>query len=240
VARLRDPELRARLLAEEPQDPHQFFLYVVKQWENLYPLGDPPNYTPDISDCIAERARRAGKDPRELIYDTLLERGGTEILYCPLGNCEDGKFDSAGALMKADNTILGLGDGGAHYGMICDASFPTYLLTQWTRDATAGQGFALASAVRSLSAEPAHAVGLADRGLLRSGYKADVNVIDYGKLHLHAPRTKRDLPAGGRRLSQKADGYEATLVNGRITYRHGEATGELAGRLVRGAQPAPA
>jgi N-acyl-D-amino-acid deacylase len=240
VARLRDPELRARLLAEEPADPHPFFLSVVRQLDNLYPLGDPPNYNPSPADSIAERAKRAGRDPKELIYDTLLERDGREILYCPLGNCEDGKFDSAGALMKANNTILGLGDGGAHYGMICDASFPTYMLTQWTRDAAPGQGFSVGAAVRALSAAPAHAVGLCDRGMIRPGYKADVNIIDLARLHLHAPSTKRDLPAGGRRLSQKADGYEATLVAGKVTYRNGESTGALPGRLVRGGQQAAA
>ena len=240
VARLRDPQLRARLIAEQPEDPQPFFVSIVKQTDNLYPLGDPPNYNPSVDDSIAARARRAGVDPLELIYDTLLEHDGNQLLYCPMGNCEGGRFDSVIELLREDHTILGLGDGGAHYGMICDASLPTFMLTHWVRDAAPGQGFSLSRAVRSLTHDPARAMGLDDRGVIAVGYKADLNVISLDRLHLHAPRSVRDLPAGGRRLSQRADGYDATLVAGVVTYRNGEATGRLPGRLVRGAQHAPA
>jgi N-acyl-D-aspartate/D-glutamate deacylase len=203
-------------------------------------LGDPPNYNPRAEDSIAARARVMGIAPSELIYDALLQRDGHEVLYRPMGNSEGEKFESSGRnLLKTDTTILGLGDGGAHYSMICDAAYPTYMLTYWTRDAGPDRRLELPWAIRKLAFEPADAVGLRDRGLLRVGYKADLNVIDMARLHLHAPHATYDLPAGGRRLSQRADGYDATIVSGTITYRSGQATGALPGRLVRGAREAP-
>jgi N-acyl-D-aspartate/D-glutamate deacylase len=133
-------------------------------------------------------------------------------------------------------TILGLGDGGAHYGMICDAAYPTYILTEYVRDR---KKLPMETAVKMLARDTAQAVGLNDRGLLKIGYKADINVIDLDRLHLYAPRIKQDLPADGKRLSQKSDGYEATIVSGQITYRNGRATGALPGRLVRHARELP-
>jgi N-acyl-D-aspartate/D-glutamate deacylase len=241
VARMRDPEFRKRLLSEEPQDPQPFFKYIVSDLEAMFVLGDPPNYNPRAEDSIAAQARARGVDPKELIYDALLQRDGQEVLYRPMGNSEGEKFESAGRnLLKHETTILGLGDGGAHYSMICDAAYPTYLLTYWTRDAEPERRLDLPWAIRKLAHEPAEAVGLKDRGLVRAGYKADLNVIDLERLRLYAPHATYDLPAGGRRLSQRADGYEATIVSGQITYREGVATGALPGRLVRGAKPAPA
>lgn len=240
VRAMRDPELRRRLLAEQPADPHDFFTYVVSEHESLFVLGDPPNYHPDAEDSIAARARRSGREPLDVIYDALLERDGHEILYRPMGNQEGERFESAGRnLLGHPATVLGLGDGGAHYSMICDAAYPTYLLTHWVRDAPADRRVELAHAVRLLSSEPAAAVGLLDRGMIRPGYRADLNVIDLDGLHLHAPRASYDLPAGGRRLRQRADGYAATLVAGVVTYRDGQATGALPGRLVRHARSAP-
>lgn len=241
VTAMRDPELRRRLLAEAPLDPHPFFTYVVSEHEQLFVLGDPPNYHPAMADSIAARARAAGVEPLELIYDTLLERDGQEILYRPMGNAEGERFESAGRnLLQSDRTVIGLGDGGAHYSMICDAAYPTYFLTYWVRDAAGDRRVALADAIKMLTREPAEMVGLLDRGLVRPGYKADLNVIDLQRMHLHAPRPKRDLPAGGRRLTQRADGYRATVVSGAVTYRDGAHSGALPGRLVRGAQPVPA
>jgi len=241
VAAMRDPQLRRRLLAEAPADPHPFFTYVVAEHEQLFVLGDPPNYHPAPEDSIGARARAAGIEPRELIYDTLLERDGHEVLYRPMGNAEGDRFESAGRnLLHSDRTVLGLGDGGAHYGMICDAAYPTYFLTYWVRDAPADRRVELPDAVRMLTREPAELIGLLDRGLVRPGAKADLNVIDLDRLHLHAPLPARDLPAGGRRLTQRADGYRTTIVSGTVTYRDGTHTGALPGRLVRGAQPAPA
>ena len=234
VRALQDPQLRARLLAETPEDPHPFFLYVVSDLEQMFILGDPPNYNPTQEESIAAEARRAGIRPADLIYDALLRREGHEVLYRPMGNGEGERFHSVGCnLLKSDLTLLGLGDGGAHYSMICDAAYPTYLLTYWTRDATPDRQLPLPWAVKKLCHETAAAIGLNDRGLLKPGYKADVNVIDLDRLHLYAPHATYDLPAGGRRLSQKARGYEATLVSGQITYREGVATGALPGRLVR-------
>lgn len=234
VKAMRDPQLRARLIAESPENPNPFFKYVVSDLEQMFILGDPPNYNPSKEDSIAAQARRAGVKPAELIYDALLRRNGHEILYRPMGNAEDDRFESAGRnLLKTDLTILGLGDGGAHYSLICDAAYPTYLLTYWTRDASPDRQLPLPWAIKKLCYEPAAAVELNDRGLLKPGYKADLNVIDFDRLHLHAPHATYDLPAGGRRLTQKARGYEATVVSGQITYREGQATGALPGRLVR-------
>jgi N-acyl-D-amino-acid deacylase len=241
VAAMRDPELRRRLLAESPVDPHPFFTYVVSEHEQLFVLGDPPNYHPAVADSIAAKARAAGIEPLELIYDTLLERDGQEILYRPMGNAEGERFESAGRnLLHSDRTVIGLGDGGAHYSMICDAAYPTYFLTYWMRDAVGDKQVRLGDAIKMLTQDPAETVGLLDRGVVRPGYKADLNVIDLDRLHLHAPRPKRDLPAGGRRLTQRADGYRTTMVSGAVTYRDGAHTGALPGRLVRGGQRSPA
>lgn len=241
VARMRDSEFRRRLLSEEPEDPQPFFRQIVADLEAMFVLGDPPNYNPRSPDSIAAQARAQGVEPKELVYDALLARGGREVLYRPLGNLEGERFESAGRnLLKHDTTILGLGDGGAHYGMICDAAYPTYLLTYWTRDAGADRRLDLPWAVRKLACEPAEAVGLEDRGMVRVGYKADLNVIDLERLRLFAPHVTYDLPAGGRRLSQRSAGYVATIVSGQVTYREGEPTGALPGRLVRGARTAPA
>jgi N-acyl-D-amino-acid deacylase len=241
VNAMREPDLRRRLLSESPQDPHPFFKYVVSEHEALFVLGDPPNYNPSREESIAARARAAGVEPLELIFDALLQRDGHEILYRPMGNAEGERFESSGRnLLHNDRTILGLGDGGAHYSMICDAAYATYFLTYWVRDATSDREVALPDAIRMLTREPAEAVCLLDRGLLSAGYKADLNVIDFDRLHLHAPHASYDLPAGGRRLSQRADGYRATVVSGSVTYRNGVSTGALPGRLIRGAHAEPA
>jgi N-acyl-D-aspartate/D-glutamate deacylase len=240
VARMRDPEFRKRLIAEEPVDPMDFFLYILSDLDQLYVLGDPPNYNPHSEESIAARARAMGLDPKELIYDALLARDGHEVLYRPLGNSEGERFESSGRnLVKNPYTFPALGDGGAHYSTICDAAYTTYFLTYWVRDAEDDRRIDLPYAIRKLTFEPANAVGLQDRGLVKTGYKADLNVIDVERLHLHAPHVTYDLPSGGRRLAQRADGYEATIVSGVITYRNGEATGALPGRLVRGGQEAP-
>jgi len=236
VKRMRDPELRARLISEEPQDPNPFFTWVVQQTHMLFPLGDPPNYAPAPEDSIKNRAATLGISDRELMYDELLRQNGQAILYSPTGNTRGGRLDAARDLFGKPGTVLGLGDGGAHYGMICDAAYPTFLLAEYVRDRGV---LAIETAVRMLSRETAETVGLNDRGLLKPGYKADLNVIDLERLHLYAPRVQRNLPAGGKRLTQKSDGFEATVVSGQVTYRRGRATGALPGRLVRGAKPDP-
>ena len=241
VAAMRDPALRARLIAEQPQDPHDFFKFFVSEKDMLYRLGDPPNYNPSADESVGAMARAQGRDPNEVIYDILLEKDGHEILYRPMGNIDETpKFEGAGRnMVDSEHTVIALGDGGAHYSMICDAAITTYFLTYWVRDAAADRKVPLARAVRMLSREPAELAGLRDRGLVRPGYKADLNVIDLDRLRLHAPHASYDLPTGGRRLSQKADGYEATIVSGVVTYRNGVASGALPGRLQRHLRPDP-
>jgi N-acyl-D-aspartate/D-glutamate deacylase len=235
VERMRDPELRAKIISEQAQHPHEFFIYIISEKDMLFVLGDPPNYNPLPEESLGARARAEGRDVMEVIYDALLDRQGQEIIYRPLGNLKnEPRFESVGRdMLRHEHTIIGLGDGGAHYGMICDAAFTTYLLTYWLNDATPVYRLPIQQAIKILTREPAVAIGLRDRGLLQPGYKADVNVIDLARLKLHAPMPVCDLPAGGRRLTQKAEGYVATIVSGEVTYREGEATGALPGRLQR-------
>ncbi len=242
VKAMRDPAMRARLLSEQPEDPHEFFLYVVNEKEMLFVLGDPPNYNPSPEDSVGAIARREGRDVMDVIYDVLLQREGHEILYRPMGNVDgEPRFESSGRNMldQDDTTVVALGDGGAHYSLICDAAYTTYLLTYWVKDAPADRKIPFPRAIKLLARDPAVAVGLRDRGLLQVGYKADLNVIDLEQLHLYAPHATYDLPAGGRRLAQQADGYAATIVSGKVTYRAGQATGALPGRLQRFARPDP-
>jgi N-acyl-D-aspartate/D-glutamate deacylase len=237
IAELCKPEVRARILNDKPADGHPLAV-IGRNWDWMFPFSDPPNYEPPLDTSVGAQARAKGIRPAELAYDLLLEKDGRAMLYVALGNYQDGKLDAVLELMKHDHTIVGLGDGGAHYGVICDASYPTFTLTYWTRDRQ-GERLSLAQAVRALAFEPAAALGLNDRGLVREGYKADLNVIDYDRLALHAPTVKYDLPAGGRRLDQGATGYTATIVSGKVIRRNDEPTGLLPGRLVRGSQAAP-
>jgi N-acyl-D-aspartate/D-glutamate deacylase len=236
---MRKPEVRARLLSEPPSDPNMRLVEWVRDFDHVYPLGDPPNYSPGPADSIGARARAGGLDPLAYVYDVLLEKDGTNILYFPITNFQAGNFDELHRIIAHPHSVQGIADGGAHLGMICDASAPTHLLTHWTRDRKDGPRMPLGWAVKELSSATAAVVGLDDRGFLRPGYKGDLNVIDYDRMRLHSPQVVADLPAGGRRFMQKADGYVATVLSGEITYRDGEATKALPGRLVRGAQAAP-
>jgi N-acyl-D-aspartate/D-glutamate deacylase len=230
---MRDPEFRAKLLSEEPEDSNPVSIKTVQASRFAYEMGNPPVYDPDPADRIDNRARAAGVTPEAFVYDLLLKQDGRAILYQPGANYRDANYDAVHAMLRDPNTIVGLADGGAHYGMICDASFPTYFLQHWARDVDGVDRIELPAAIAALSSVPADAVGLSDRGRLRPGYKADINVIDLDRLHLHAPSVVHDLPAGGRRLRQLAEGYAATIVSGVVTYREGSATGALPGRLVR-------
>jgi N-acyl-D-aspartate/D-glutamate deacylase len=231
VKRLAQPEMRAAILAEA--DRPEFQQGLAQNAGKLYPLGDPPNYEPRPSDSVAARAKAAGKSASAELYDLMMQNDGKGLIYFPFTNYSTGDFSPFPALMRNKNTLLGLGDGGAHVGVICDASQPTFMLSYWGRD-RAGERLALPSLVKALTSANAEAVGLNDRGRIAVGRKADLNLIDFDRLRLHAPRAVYDLPAGGRRLTQDADGYVATLVSGEVTYREGEATGHLPGRLVRG------
>ena len=234
---LRQPDFRARLFAEDCADA--FVAKRVCRWDRLYPLGTPPNYEPTAEQSVAAIAAREGKTPEDVAYDYLLERDGKAMLYRPVSNYTEGSLDAVGEMLRHPNTLVSLGDGGAHVGMLCDASAFTYMLSHWVRDRATGERMSLPWAVRRMTRDNALALGLEDRGLLQPGYKADLNVIDYDGLALHCPEPVYDLPAGGRRLIQRAEGYVATVVSGAAVYRDGEATGVLPGRLLRGPQPGP-
>lgn len=233
VAIMRDRSFREKLLSEAPEDSNPVSIKTVEAARFAYEMGDDAVYNPALADRLDARAAAAGVRFEVLVYDLLLKRDGRAILYQPGANYRDGNYDAVAAMLADPNTIVGLADGGAHYGMICDASFPTYLLQYWARDVAEAQRIPLSDAVAALTSIPADAVGLVDRGRLRAGLKADINVIDFDALKLHVPTVAHDLPAGGRRLRQLADGYAATIVSGVVTYRGGEPTGALPGRLVR-------
>jgi len=239
VAALRDPDFRARLLAEEGDPQGPFAGSALRAWDNLFPMGAVPDYEPTAEMTVAARAAASGRDPAQVALDVMLENEGRGMLYHPFLNYAGGSLDPSFAMLNHRDTVPGLSDGGAHVGMICDGSFPTSNLIHWTRDRTRGPRIALEAMVAMQTRDTAQAVGLMDRGLIAPGYRADLNVIDYEALTLEAPRVAYDLPAGGRRLTQKAHGYVATIVGGVVTYRDGEPTGALPGRLVRGAKSAP-
>jgi N-acyl-D-aspartate/D-glutamate deacylase len=234
LAQLRQPEFRARILAEAFEGSRR--AKRVERWDRMYPLGDPPDYEPKAENSIAARAAREGRSPEEVAYDLLLERDGKAILYLPVTNYAGGNLDVVREMIAAPNTLIGLGDGGAHVGIMCDATATTYTLTHWTRDRGRGSLFPVSWIIKRLTSDNAAAIGLGDRGLLRVGMKADINVLDYDKLRLRPPEIAYDLPAGGKRLLQRTDGIDATIVSGAVVYRQGEATGALPGRLVRGAR----
>ncbi|HEY1708623.1 MAG TPA: amidohydrolase family protein [Rhizomicrobium sp.] len=239
IAELRKPELRAKLLMEEPIDPVVPLSKLGRAFERMYPFNDPPDYEPPEDQSIAAQARARGMTPAELAYDMLLQNGGRAMLFVALANYANSTLDPVLSMMTDPNCVLGLGDGGAHYGMICDSSYPTFVLSHWARDRK-GAKLPIEQAIRSLSARPAATVGLNDRGILSVGRKADINVIDHAAVTLPRPMIRYDLPAGGRRLDQGASGYDATIVSGTIIAREDTPTGALPGRLVRGAQEVPA
>ncbi|MCV7345192.1 N-acyl-D-amino-acid deacylase family protein [Mycolicibacterium rhodesiae] len=238
VAEMRKPEVRERILKDQPASDGHPLMFAAQAWNYMFPLGDPPNYEPSPEDSIGARAAARGVSPLEEAYDRLLDDDGHAMLLVTLANFRDNSLDTVAELIQRDDVVLGLGDGGAHYGMICDASFPTYMLTHWVRDRPSGR-LSVQRVVQELTSVPARIAGLADRGRLAVGYKADVNVIDADALRLHQPTVKADLPAGGRRLDQTADGYVATIVAGEVISENGVPTSALPGKLIRGRQPAP-
>jgi N-acyl-D-aspartate/D-glutamate deacylase len=236
LAALRDPWFRAKLLADVPSADNPFVKSVLKGFGSMFELGDPPNYEPLPEDSIAAKAAAKGISPEEYALDILSANDGRGQIYFTFLNYAEGSLDPSLEMMNHPNTVFGLSDGGAHVGTICDGSFPTSNLIHWTRDRTRGPKLPVERVIAMQTRETAAAVGLNDRGLLKPGYKADINVIDYDRLRLHPPVVQYDLPAGGRRLMQYADGYSATIVSGQVIYRDNVATGALPGRLVRGAR----
>ena len=240
VEALRDPAFRARLLAEEPDYPAgEIVTMLCTAYHKMYELGDPPNYEPSPEDSVGAMAERDGKPPREVLLDLMLKRDGHALLYFPLMNYTGGSLDDVYKMMTHKHTAFGLGDGGAHVGILCDASFPTTILTHWGRDRTRGPKLPLEWLINRQTQANAELVGLLDRGVLAPGMKADINVIDFDGLKLRAPEIVYDLPAGGKRLIQKAEGYTATIISGTLAFKNGEPTGALVGKLLRGAKPRP-
>jgi N-acyl-D-aspartate/D-glutamate deacylase len=240
VAKLRDPEIRRRILAEENEasDPR---IAVVMQLiahglHKIFPLGDPPDYEPGPEKSVRAVAEREGRDPYEVLYDWMLELDGRQLLMLAILSYSDGDLEAMREMLQHPDSAFGLGDGGAHCGAICDASMTTFLLTHWARDRKRGPKLPLEWVVRKMTRDTAELYGLRDRGVVAPGRKADLNVIDWEKLELALPELVFDLPAGARRLVQRARGYEATLVAGQLTFLHGEHTGALPGRLLRGPQ----
>jgi N-acyl-D-aspartate/D-glutamate deacylase len=229
---MRDPAMRARILSEDPFAGSNFPLLPRLSYARMFAFGEVPDYAPPAGRSIAAIAAAQGRSAPDVAYDMLLEGEGRSFIFAPLVNYADYNLDPCREMLAHPNTIVGLGDGGAHVGFISDASFPTFLLTYWGRDCPDGT-FPVEELIRRQTSDTARAVGLHDRGVLAPGKLADLNVIDFGALALTRPDMKFDLPAGGRRLLQKARGYAATVKSGRVTYRDGEATGVLPGRLVR-------
>jgi N-acyl-D-amino-acid deacylase len=239
VARMLDRDVRNRILAEESRIRQTAVGARLDAllWQ-VFPLGDNPNYEPDRDQSIAGIAAAQGRPAFEVMYDLLVADGGKELFYQPLGGYQSYNFEFFRANMSHPNVLFGLSDGGAHCGVIADAGMPSFILTHWARDRTKGERLPLEYLVRKLSYDTARAYGINDRGLLQSGYLADINVIDFDNLRLHRPEAIYDLPSGGRRLVQRVDGYRHVVKNGIGTFSDNQHTGELPGTLIRGGRHA--
>ncbi len=236
-AALQDPGFRRRLLEEDSVFVGEFEAFVTGTFEKMYPMSD--GYEPSADQSVAARARASGRSPGEVALETLLENEGEGMLYFPLFNYSGGDLDILHTLHRSEHTRMGLSDAGAHCGAICDGGMPTFMLTHWARDRRRGERLPLEWVIHRQTAQTAAAFGLHDRGLLRPGYRADLNVIDYDALRLERPRLVWDLPAGGRRLTQRAKGYRMTVASGVAISERDEPTGDLPGRLLRGPRRAP-
>lgn len=239
LAKLRAPSMREKLILEDPFSAGEFEDFIMSAFDKMYLLGATPNYEPEASTSAAAIAKREGRSPRAVVFDWLMKDDGKGIIYFPIFNYSHHDMGVLYELLQHPRTRLGLGDGGAHCGAVCDASITSFMLTHWTRDRTRGPKFGLEEMIQTLTSQTASAYGLHDRGLLAPGYRADVNVIDYAGLELHTPYMAYDLPTGARRLLQKASGYRYTLVAGKVAFENGRVTDARAGKLIRGAKAAP-
>jgi N-acyl-D-amino-acid deacylase len=236
-ARLRDPEVRRAMVTERVEVSG--LAAFLTAWHKLFPLGDPPEYEPGPERSVQSIAAREDLTPEEVTYDLMMADDGRGLLYIPLLGYTHGDFDALHEMLVHPGSVLGLGDGGAHCGLLCDASLPTYMLTHWVRDRSRGARLGLEQAVHMQTRSTASLYGFDDRGLLAPGYLADVNVIDLDALAIDAPTMVYDLPAGGRRLVQRARGYAATVKRGVVVREDDQSTGERPGVLLRGAQSVP-
>ncbi len=240
LEKMRDPAIRRGIIDEFPADAADSVINrSLVDLANIYLMKDGFDYSPKPEDSLSALSEQRGIPLAELAYDLLIEKGGENVFYSPALNFADKNLKAVEAMLKHPNTLFGLGDGGAHVGIICDASGQTFMLQHWANEKTEGH-IPIGQIIKTLSHDNARAMHLHDRGVIATGYRADINVIDLDALKLHRPEMRYDLPLGSGRLVQRADGYAATLVAGEITYRNGEPTGRLPGRLVRGAQDAPA
>ena len=233
LARLKDPIVKAKLLSEESVIKSGPMQDLASLMGKVFPLGENPNYEPGPEDSIAGIAQAKGMDPMEVMYDLLVANDGKELFYQPLGGYQGYTLDWQKMLLEHPNVLFGLSDGGAHCGVIADAGMPTFIMTHWGRDRTKGEKMELEFIVKSLTSETAKAFGMYDRGQLSEGMIADINIIDFETMRLHRPEAIFDLPTGGRRLVQRAEGYDATIKAGEVIFSHGEHTGALPGKLVR-------
>ena len=237
VERMRDPAFRTKLLADGP-DMSRSLTGLATRFDKMFPLGDPPNYEPTPEESIEALARAKGVSPQEYAYDALLEQNGKALLFVPVAAYVQGNLDILHEQLSHPRTTASLSDGGAHVASISDASFTSFMFTHWVKGRTRGQRIPVEEVVRLQTSEPAAVYSLNDRGIIAPGRKADINIIDLKAMHLPAPFMAYDLPAGGKRMMQKVDGFRYTLVNGEVVVRDGVMTDALPGRLVRGPQEA--
>ena len=226
-------EFKEKLLNDNAVSINPLVDEIVNAYAKMFKLGEPANYEPDPEMSFESLADASNMTAQEIAYDAMLEKDGRALIYHPLFNYQTGDLSLVEKMLKHPYTISGLGDAGAHCGAISDASFPTTLVQHWSRDRSRGSKLPLETVIKMQTSETANLLGIKDRGVLEKGYKADINIIDYEGLTLHEPEIINDLPAGGRRLVQKASGYDYTIVSGEVAFIKGEATGALNGRLIR-------
>jgi N-acyl-D-aspartate/D-glutamate deacylase len=234
--RLRDPEMRRKILSEKPSEAEvaklaQFRQLITSRFDRFFTMGNPPDYEPGPEKSVEVIAAREGRTPDEVAYDYILDDG--HYLYFPVVNYVVGDHEAIREMLNDPACLLGLSDGGAHCTSIVDAGVPSYMLTHWGRDRARGPRLPLEHLVKRQTSETADFFGLTDRGRLASGLRADINLIDFEGLHMQKPEIVHDMPAAGRRFIQRVTGYEATLVAGQPIFQRGEHTGALPGRLVR-------
>jgi len=225
--------MKKQLLSEESVIKGGLMQDLNSLMNQVFPLGENPDYEPDAEASITGIAKARGMDAMEVMYDLLIANDGKELFYQPLGGYQNFTLDSQKKLLEHPNVLFGLSDGGAHCGVIADAGMPTFIMTHWGRDRTKGDKLELEFIVKSLTSNTATAFGMFDRGQIKEGMIADINIIDFESLRLHRPEAIFDLPAKGRRLVQRAEGYDITIKSGEIIFQKGAHTGALPGKLVR-------